>query len=399
MLLFDRINIVIQYKKLIKYILIYLTNNMELEAEWLTFLEGNEINESNKTSIDTIPICPDASPLKISTKVKILYLNIKNINIKELFWNLPTIKYWEQGEGIIKKQMKYTSFSKDEYEKLLERKTYNEYLIIDTLKHYERELEEQETESKKKTVKPKPIEFKNISKLTVGLSKKDIGNRRIKKKGAFYNCFMLVLRINNINDDNFREISIKIFNTGKVSFPGMLTDREIHYSLNIINNILTELTKKEIYYMDNSIETVLINSNFNCGFYLNRDKLYNILKYKYKIHATYDQCSYPGIQCKFFDNIINKDRNGYCICKKSCNRKGDGLKEGNCREISFMIFRTGSVLIVGKGEEELLIYIYNFIKQIIKENYSEIFVSSRENNKVNNKKEIKRKMKYFHISK
>jgi TATA-box binding protein (TBP) (component of TFIID and TFIIIB) len=382
------------------YIDIYLIT-MELEEEWQTFLEGNEID----TVVDALPVlsipkCPEASPLKISTKVNILFLTIKDINIKELYWKLPTIRFWEQKEGIIKKQMKYTCFSKDEYNSLLEKKKVNPYLIIDTIKHYERELEEQETEKKKKSVTTiKPIDFKNISKLTIGISHKDISNRRIKKKGAFYNCFMLVLRINK-DRDNYREISVKIFNTGKLSFPGMLTDKEIEHSLNIIINILEELTKTEISYQKDTLETVLINSNFNCGFYLNRDKLYHILKYKYKIHATYDQCSYPGIQCKFFDNIINTDRNGYCICKKSCNRKGDGLKEGNCREISFMIFRTGSVLIVGKGEEELLIYIYNFIKQVIRDNYNDIFVSVHEI--VNNKdviKETKSKLKYFYKSK
>ena len=40
-------------------------------------------------------------------------------------------------------------------------------------------------------------------------------------------------------------------------------------------------------------------------------------------------------------------------------------------KISFMIFRTGSILIVGKCEENIIYYIYNFIKNIIeKENFN-----------------------------
>ena len=42
----------------------------------------------------------------------------------------------------------------------------------------------------------------------------------------------------------------------------------------------------------NTINTVLVNSNFNCGFYINRDKLADILKTKYNIHVYYDSCSY-----------------------------------------------------------------------------------------------------------
>ena len=38
-------------------------------------------------------------------------------------------------------------------------------------------------------------------------------------------------------------------------------------------------------------ETVLINSNFTCGYFVNREKLYNRLKFHYKINSAYDPCS------------------------------------------------------------------------------------------------------------
>ena len=44
-------------------------------------------------------------------------------------------------------------------------------------------------------------------------------------------------------------------------------------------------TKKDISYNKNSIENVLINSNFTCGFFINESKLYKILKFKYGIHT------------------------------------------------------------------------------------------------------------------
>ena len=46
-----------------------------------------------------------------------------------------------------------------------------------------------------------------------------------------------------------------------------------------------------------------------------------------------------------------------------CNKKGSGRSgEGQCKEVSFMIFRTGSVLIVGNCTEKILNIIYVFVK-------------------------------------
>ena len=63
-----------------------------------------------------------------------------------------------------------------------------------------------------------------------------------------------------------------------------------------------------------------------------------------------------------------------------------------------MIFRTGSVLIVGKSDETLLYHIYEFLKKILQDNYEEIFVSL---NIRDEKTEIKKqqKQKYFYINK
>jgi hypothetical protein len=60
----------------------------------------------------------------------------------------------------------------------------------------------------------------------------------------------------------------------------------------------------EVDFIENEDEdSVLINSNFNCGFYINRDKLHSILRSpKYNIEAAYDPCSYPGVKCKFYFN-------------------------------------------------------------------------------------------------
>jgi hypothetical protein len=370
---------------------------MDLDTEWETFLlnddgKGDDCKGDDcKTTDDKIvlPECPKSGDLTISTKVKVMFLNINSIDICNVFWDLDVIKFWEQKEGIIKKQIKYTCVSKKEYDTLLQRNKNDPSMTLITLKHVIKEITNH--------VKPEEEQqclFKNISKITVGMSKKDILNYRTKVKGAFYNCFMLVLRIRD-EHKVYNEVNIKIFNTGKMSFPGMITPYLLEKSIFLITTMLTKIMKQPVFYIPESVETVLINSNFTCKYYLDRNKLFNILKYNYKLHVNYDPCSYPGIQCKYFDNILNKYNNGQCVCTVPCCRKGDGSKDGNCREVSFMIFRTGSVLIVGKCSDELLFIIYDFLKKILYDNYEKIFIEL--NTATKKKKCKKRKNKYIYV--
>ena len=139
-----------------------------------------------------------------------------------------------------------------------------------------------------------------------------------------------------------------------------------------------------VRFIENANEdSVLINSNFNCGFYINREKLYSILRSdKYNIETAYDPCSYPGVKCKFYFNhdygFIQEKQLGY-ISDDDCNQKMDELGENKkYTEVSFMIFRTGSCLIVGNCTLSILTYIYGFIKRMLSEEYGKIATSSEE---------------------
>jgi len=294
-------------------------------------------------------VIPKSSEIYISTKTKIAYLN-NPINLKEMFWIIPVLKYMEPKNGVIKKQMKFNSITEEELQDIKERlkneSHYDEQIITSIINPTGR------------------IKFKDIRKITIGLSKKDIMSYRSKKKSAFYNCFVLILRIKIAN--TFKEFHVKIFNTGKLEIPGIQDDNVFEMILEMIINILQPNMEEKLYYKENSCETVLINSNFNCGFYINREILYDILKYKYNIQSIYDPCSYPGIQCKFYFNPDVDLQNGCQISKD----KMDTYQ--NVKQISFMIFRTGSVLIVGKCDENVLLLIYDFLKNIFKNEYVNI---------------------------
>jgi hypothetical protein len=157
----------------------------------------------------------------------------------------------------------------------------------------------------------------------------------------------------------FKEFHIKIFNTGKLEIPGIKCNVTFNIILDKIIEILQPHAPEGIIlkYKEDMIETILINANFNCGFYIDREILYNILKSKYNLQTLYDPCSYPGIQCKFYYNPELLIQTGVQI--------SDETKK-NAKEISLMIFRTGSVLIVGKCEENVIYIVYNFIKEILK---------------------------------
>ena len=61
-----------------------------------------------------------------------------------------------------------------------------------------------------------------------------------------------------------------------------------------------------------------------------------------------------------------------------------------------MIFRTGSVLIVGRCDEDILMVVYNFLKKILYDEYEEISQKTNSNNSLiivkDKKKKIRKKI-------
>lgn len=296
------------------------------ECEPITVGENVEISEQKK-----VPKCSD---LYISTKTMIGYL-IGPVNLINIFWDIPIISYSERREGVVKKQIKFNSTSEEQVDAIIENcKNYN-YVDQYIMQHIDNPTGR--------------IKFKDVRKISIGISKKDVISYRIKQKSAFYNCFVVIIRI-EIDTDVYKEFHVKVFNTGKLELPGIRSDRELHLVYDKINTLLG-LTVSDI-----PAETVLINSNFTSGYYIKRHNLYLLLKNEYNISAMYDPCSYPGIQCKLYITPDNKVDNHASTSKY----------------LSFMIFRTGSVLIVGKCTETILYNAYDFIVDILSKNYKTI---------------------------
>jgi TATA-box binding protein (TBP) (component of TFIID and TFIIIB) len=334
----------------------------DIDKEWKNFLNDSDKFENEigsqlcETGIDI-----KCSDLYISTKTKIAFLNT-NINVFDIFWKLPIIHYYQAKTGIIKKQMKSTCFSKEECEKVNALVKIDEMNGLPVKQSVISHLDNPTSKAK--------VNFKHVEKVSIGTCKKDFISYRTKEKGAFYNCFALIFRIPYNNE--FKEVHVKVFNTGKLEIPGIQDNDLMYKAFDILLETLQPLFKKKLFVDNNKIDTVLINSNFNCGYYINRQKLFSKLKYDCGLISMYDPCSYPGIQSKFYYNNNKTIQNGICECSKRCNKKGKGNGDGDCMEVSFMIFRTGSVLIVGNCDEDTLNEIYLFIKNILESEYSNV---------------------------
>jgi len=348
-----------------------MSNTLNVDAEWEQFMSSSNCNNEDDDEDDNDELtdlveneeeylaanltndltseAPKATNIYVSTKTIIAYLNTP-IDLTKIFWEIPVISYYMPINGVVKKQMKFNSLTQEDLDIIQEKLKKETYYQDNIITHIDNPAGR--------------IKFKDIRKVSIGISKKDIMSYRSKKKSAFYNCFAMMLRIKV--GDNFKEFHVKLFNTGKVEIPGIQNDATLQRLLSDVISIIQPYMEEKLAYKPDSEITVLINSNFNCGYFINRESLYDILKFKYNIQAIYDPCSYPGIQCKFYYNPDIGIQSGSQISEEN---KDIYI---NVTRVSFMIFRTGSVLIVGKCDENVLMLIYEFLKTILNNEFKNI---------------------------
>ena len=362
--------------------------------------------ETNSTSLEYVR--NNCESLYISTQTKIFFLNINSLDVDKVFWNIPIMEYGEAKIGIIKKQMRMIFKTPEEY---------TEYTLhLKELPYYTETIIKQINNPNARKIK-----FKDERKLTIGISKKDIMNCHGKEKKAFINCFAMILRIPN-QKNIFHEVHVKVFNTGKITIPGIIDDDDTilditkKFIIDILQPNITEpihlipedeipLLRKivknqkgksninQVLHGEDEIETatipknshieyikqqsgVLINSNFNCGFYIDQMKLMHILKEKYKLEPTYNKSNYPGVKCKFYLNNelpLDISVQSGCLLKEDADMTTGNLKnDKKYTKINFVVFRTGNNLILGNFSKKVLLFIFEFLKNILMTEYEEI---------------------------
>ena len=345
----------------------------------------------------------ECEELYISTQTQIFFLNMQDIEVDSIFWNIDVVSYGDPVEGVIKKQMRIISLDKTAFESYQSKLHKYEYYTEKIMKQID-------------NPKARKIKYKDVRKITVGISKKDIMNCHGKNKSAFINCFAIILRVKYNN--MFHEIHVKVFNTGKLAIPGIVDEGLLVKTKELLLRILqnnfqdktlelipaseSPLVKRLVRAKkpkgskmsgDNTVEqqatksyfeyvkpkeNVLINSNFNCGYFIQQEVLKRLLRDKYNLNPSYDPSMYPGVKCKFFynnelpcDPLLQKG----ALSESDMNvtmTELDELSKEKYTKVSFMVFRTGNCLIVGNCTKVILQYVFQFVKKILMDEYETI---------------------------
>ena len=367
-----------------------------------------DIQEKQEDKVGEMPNAVDSPkarvpPLIISTKSNNAKLNGQSgdMDVWSMFWALDVIPYITRDEGVIKKQIKIQCKSPSELEALNQRlaciqsHTITKEQGTNTEEHYKccfapncRKANQSASTSCYSPAcrRRAHLPFNYIAKLCIGVSSKDVKAHRVKEKNAFFNSFTMVLRVRY--KSSFKEIVIKVFNKNVLSLPGMLDDELLNNSLALIDRVLGDASvivnpnRPRLAHIPGSISDVMVNSNFWCGFGLDRDKVVTLMREQCKLETSYDPSTYPGVICRFYEargEGVGKALPGVCPCAKSCStlRIGDKRKTGknkepespnSCVKLTFMLFRTGSVLIVGRCDRSLLQKVHNHVAMLLIEN-------------------------------
>jgi hypothetical protein len=355
--------------------------------------------------------------LHISTRTCIAHT--RALDIYALFWALPINEFSQMTNGIVKKLIKYDIYSEDaiiELDQKCEQYRASGVNVVENILkhiiHVKKQPAKKQKPRKNAVVVPAPtleepanagaataaaapiVENKKLThtrKISVGTCKKDEKNNLKKKKvkeakNAFSNCLAINVRYHHADSDtatlpstplDYHEYHVKIFNTGEIEIPGIKNTDTFKGLLDLITEQITQVTGVPTTYMIDENELVLINSTFYCGYELNREALSNILSNKYGLSCTYDPSVYPGILCEFYYNMelpfdaelgVHGDRGvaqtGICPTDHKPNASKKILKK-TILTITYMIFRTGNILILGKCIEPVIRHLYTHMKRIL----------------------------------
>ncbi len=206
----------------------------------------------------------------------------------------------------------------------------------------------------------------SVKKLKTGKKKK----RREKKN--FYNQVSLIFRSATLMGldpeklslkERFKTVNVKLFINGSIQMTGCKHLDNIKKSLEVlfeklkirkavlnkelkfeIKPFVDDISKLDINKVSN-FKIVMINTNFNILFQINREKLHQLLK-QTGHDVTFDPIIHACVNIKFhIPNTLNKT-------------------------ISIFVFESGSITIAGSNSCQQVLETYNFINKFILENYN-----------------------------
>jgi TATA-box binding protein (TBP) (component of TFIID and TFIIIB) len=192
--------------------------------------------------------------------------------------------------------------------------------------------------------------------------KPDSKKSRVKKKkgtDAFYNSFDIKISI--FDQDIISNVSIYIFENGKVKIAGVKTINTINTTIeqiiDMINFVPGSVEDPETLVAEN-VRISMVCSDFKIkpikddsdGWCLKQEHLKDLLVKDYNVSATFSPLAkYPGINCKYPSCFDPEKR------------------------VSILIFRSGSIIITGGKYSKDILNCYNFIIDVITKNSETLF--------------------------
>jgi TATA-box binding protein (TBP) (component of TFIID and TFIIIB) len=190
-----------------------------------------------------------------------------------------------------------------------------------------------------------------------GFSKKMLRKKRKKtKKKMFYNqATVHVFHEGKI-------MNVKLFNNGKLQITGL---KGVNQAPALVQQLIEYFQDLSVMGYDTFLmnhKLVLINSDFDLGYEINRDVLHNEIV-EAGVYSSYEPCIYPGVNIKYFMNTNQFD--GICDCLEMCNGKGRADGDGDCKKVTIAVFKSGKVIITGGQHTDQLETAYRFIRNFI----------------------------------
>jgi TATA-box binding protein (TBP) (component of TFIID and TFIIIB) len=313
--------------------------------------------------------------LSISTITSVSYLNLKEIDLPKLYDLLQTDKniiFIELGnkyKGLInEKNLKKRNNNKKKY-------FYNQITL-----NYKPSNKKQEKPNDKDISECLHYILNNLTKNFIKKFNLTESNIDCLKEHTIIKIFKSLKRSNykkyvskheklskivNYYYNSFKLINVKIFNNGSLQFTGL---EYINQGTDITNELIVKmiyykfLNKKDnISLLENKI--VMINSDLNVKFKINRSKLHGYMVQN-NYYSSYEPIMYPGVNIKYFYNKINKNQ-GICNCNCICDGKGNANGDGKCKSITIAVFNSGAIIITGGRTLEQCYKAHEFITNIL----------------------------------
>ena len=163
-----------------------------VDEEWDAFLNDDGTMSSDDEKVyETVPVDashpPKCGDIYISTKTKITYLNLKDIDVAELFWAIPIMPYTTEANGIIKKQVKITCETIEKYEEVMKKASGVTNVQINRIMKKNKKsvvLSNEETIEQGSSQINKKNKY--VCKMNVGMSNKDVLSHRVNILINFY---------------------------------------------------------------------------------------------------------------------------------------------------------------------------------------------------------------------